>query len=87
MISSSWSEPRIYTRDEYGCRFMREALAQWEWPHEDRLMLLCADGTRILPAYYSDNYVSLLPGEERTITVRAPIASCGANAPHFGDGI
>jgi Exo-beta-D-glucosaminidase Ig-fold domain len=28
-----------------------------------------ATGKRILPAYYSENYVSLLPGEERTITV------------------
>jgi hypothetical protein len=26
-------------------------------------------GERILPAYYSENYVSLLPGEERTVTV------------------
>jgi hypothetical protein len=29
-------------------------------------------GTRILPAYYSENYVSLLPGEERTIAVDFP---------------
>jgi hypothetical protein len=29
-------------------------------------------GGRILPAYYSENYVSLLPGEERTITVEFP---------------
>ena len=28
-----------------------------------------ATGQRILPAYYSDNYVSLLPGEERTVSV------------------
>ena len=28
-----------------------------------------ATGARILPAYYSDNYVSLLPGEQRTITI------------------
>jgi hypothetical protein len=28
-----------------------------------------ATDQRILPAYYSDNYVSLLPGEERTVTV------------------
>ena len=28
-----------------------------------------ATGRRILPAYYSENYVSLLPGEQRTITV------------------
>jgi hypothetical protein len=28
-----------------------------------------ATGQRILPAYYSDNYVSLLPGEERSVSV------------------
>ena len=28
-----------------------------------------ATGERILPAYYSENYVSMLPGETRTITV------------------
>ena len=28
-----------------------------------------ATGKRILPAYYSDNYVSLLPGEKRVITI------------------
>jgi Exo-beta-D-glucosaminidase Ig-fold domain len=27
-------------------------------------------GQRILPAYYSDNYVSLLPGESETVTIR-----------------
>ena len=27
------------------------------------------NGARILPAYYSENYVSLLPGEERSITI------------------
>ena len=26
-------------------------------------------GQRILPAYYSENYISLLPGEERTVSV------------------
>jgi hypothetical protein len=31
-----------------------------------------ATGQRILPAYYSDNYVSLLPGEERTVNVQFP---------------
>jgi Exo-beta-D-glucosaminidase Ig-fold domain/Glycosyl hydrolases family 2/Concanavalin A-like lectin/glucanases superfamily/Glycosyl hydrolases family 2, sugar binding domain/Glycosyl hydrolases family 2, TIM barrel domain len=31
-----------------------------------------ATGARILPAYYSENYVSLLPGEARTITVAFP---------------
>jgi hypothetical protein len=37
-----------------------------------KLTLVDARGTRILPAYYSDNYVSLLPGESRTITIRYP---------------
>ena len=35
-----------------------------------KLTLLDGQGTaRVLPAYYSDNYVSLLPGEQRTIEV------------------
>jgi hypothetical protein len=40
-----------------------------------------ATGKRILPAYYSDNYISLLSGEQRTITVEFPV---GTNAPAFG---
>ncbi len=40
-----------------------------------------ATGHRILPAYYSDNYISLLPGEQRTITVEFP---AGANSTSFG---
>jgi Glycosyl hydrolase 2 galactose-binding domain-like/Exo-beta-D-glucosaminidase Ig-fold domain/Glycosyl hydrolases family 2/Concanavalin A-like lectin/glucanases superfamily len=40
---------------------------------ETKLTLLNADdGSRILPAYYSDNYVSLLPGESREITIEYP---------------
>jgi hypothetical protein len=31
-----------------------------------------ATGQRVLPAYYSDNYISLLPGEQRTVTVEFP---------------
>lgn len=31
-----------------------------------------ATGKRILPAYYSDNYISLLPGERRKLTVEFP---------------
>ena len=30
------------------------------------------DGQRILPAYYSDNYISLLPNEHRTIDITYP---------------
>ncbi len=38
-------------------------------------------GLRILPAYYSENYVSLLPGEERTITISFP---AGDSKPAIG---
>ncbi len=37
-----------------------------------KLTLVDAKGNRILPAYYSDNYVSLLPGETRTVEIRFP---------------
>ncbi|MGC2212532.1 MAG: LamG-like jellyroll fold domain-containing protein [Silvibacterium sp.] len=42
---------------------------------ENKLTLLDQkSGERILPAYYSDNYVSLLPGETREITIDYPAA-------------
>ncbi len=31
-----------------------------------------ATGERILPAYFSDNYVSLLPGENKTVEIEVP---------------
>ena len=34
-----------------------------------KLTLFNADGERILPVYFSDNYVALMPGESRTVTV------------------
>lgn len=42
---------------------------------EAKLTLLDAEGRRILPAYYSENYVSLLPGERRVIEIRWPAAT------------
>ena len=36
---------------------------------------------RVLPVFYSDNYVSLLPGETKTITVEAAQESLGNDAP------
>ena len=39
---------------------------------ENKLTLLRADGSQVLPAYYSDNYVSLLPGESRQVTIAIP---------------
>lgn len=46
-----------------------------------KLTLVNDRGERILPAFYSDNYVSLLPGETRTIEVRYPRGERGA--AHF----
>ncbi len=43
---------------------------------ELKLTLLEGDGkTRVLPAYYSDNYVSLLPGEIKEFVVECPKAA------------
>ncbi|KAB7764735.1 glycoside hydrolase family 2 [Xanthomonas maliensis] len=39
-----------------------------------KLTLVDAQGQRILPAYYSDNYLSLVPGEERSVEIRGPSA-------------
>jgi hypothetical protein len=45
---------------------------------ENKLTLVNArDKLRILPAYYSDNYVSLLPGERREIDIEYPAAAKG----------
>jgi len=37
-----------------------------------KLTLFGANGAQVLPAYFSDNYVSLMPGESRRIEVRYP---------------
>jgi hypothetical protein len=47
---------------------------------ENKLTLLAADGSRILPAYYSDNYISLLPNESRTITIDYPTSAAKSSA-------
>lgn len=41
-----------------------------------KLTLFRADGTQVLPAYFDDNYISLLPGETRDVDVSYP-ASAG----------
>jgi hypothetical protein len=46
----------------------------------NKLTLVNSDGSRILPAYYSDNYVSLLPGETREVEIEYP-ASSAKGAP------
>jgi hypothetical protein len=46
----------------------------------DKLTLLNADGSRILPAYFTDNYVSLLPGESREIEIAYPAKAANGAA-------
>ncbi|MHB8636976.1 MAG: glycosyl hydrolase 2 galactose-binding domain-containing protein [Fimbriimonadaceae bacterium] len=40
-----------------------------------------ASGARVLPAYASDNYISLLPRETRTFTIEAPRSELAGEAP------
>ncbi len=42
-----------------------------------KLTVRNAAGARVLPAYYSDNYVSLAPGEKREIQIEYPAATPG----------
>jgi len=37
-----------------------------------KLTLFGAGGAQVLPAYFSDNYISLMPGESRRVEVRYP---------------
>ncbi|QUD88918.1 glycosyl hydrolase 2 galactose-binding domain-containing protein [Phenylobacterium montanum] len=43
-----------------------------------KLTLVDERGQRILPTYYSDNYVSLMPGEARDVEIRYPKSHSGA---------
>jgi len=49
---------------------------------ETKLTLLGTDGSRILPAYLSDNYLSLLPGESHDIEIEYP-ASASRTEPQL----
>lgn len=44
---------------------------------------LCREQSRqrVLPVFYSDNYLSLLPGESQTLTVEAAVADLGGERP------
>jgi hypothetical protein len=47
---------------------------------ETKLTLLESDGTtRVLPAYYGDNYISLLPGETKEIDIESPSSAVTTN--------
>ena len=38
-------------------------------------------GDRVLPVFYSDNYISLAPGETRTVTIDAALADLKGDTP------
>ena len=40
-----------------------------------------ATGERVLPVFYSDNYLSLVPGESRVVTIEAATSDLGQDAP------
>jgi exo-1,4-beta-D-glucosaminidase len=46
-----------------------------------RLHLVDASGNDVVPVFWSDNYVSLLPGESRTVTVDYGLVGLGGNLP------
>ena len=39
------------------------------------------DGKQILPAFYEDNYFSLMPGEKKTVTIRCYVSDSRGNSP------
>jgi hypothetical protein len=41
------------------------------------------DGSRVLPCSYSDNYISLAPGESRSIVCSVDTADLNGQSPHF----
>jgi Exo-beta-D-glucosaminidase Ig-fold domain/Glycosyl hydrolases family 2/Concanavalin A-like lectin/glucanases superfamily/Glycosyl hydrolases family 2, sugar binding domain/Glycosyl hydrolases family 2, TIM barrel domain len=41
----------------------------------NKVTILDGAGMRVLPVYYQDNYIALLPGESRRIAVRCPTSS------------
>lgn len=42
---------------------------------------LKTSGKRVLPAFYSDNYLSLVPGESRTVTIEAATKDLAGDTP------
>jgi hypothetical protein len=47
------------------------------------LRLVKSDGDDVVPAFLDDNFVSLLPGEARVISVRYRAADLGKAPAHF----
>ena len=48
-----------------------------------KLSALDQQGERVLPAYWSDNYLTLLPGETRTVVITSPISASRPSSIQF----
>ena len=48
-----------------------------------RLNLKGEDGEQILPAVYSDNYITLMPGEQKTVTIQWRKEDARGQQPHI----
>ena len=48
-----------------------------------RARLVKSDGQDVVPAFFDDNFISLLPGESRTIGVRFRTADLGRTPAHY----
>lgn len=49
----------------------------------NRMVLTDAQGVEINPVFWSDNYVSLFPGEEKEVKARVAVSDAGGVAPKF----
>jgi hypothetical protein len=47
------------------------------------LRLVKSDGNDVVPAFFEDNFVSLLPGESRVIGVRYRASELGKTPAHY----
>jgi hypothetical protein len=74
---------RARTRNQPDARIVTAELANEGRTPALALKITAVDdkGARILPALYSDNYITLLPGEKRQIDVRLPVSS--TNTPRL----
>ncbi|HVZ82962.1 MAG TPA: glycoside hydrolase family 2 TIM barrel-domain containing protein [Terracidiphilus sp.] len=75
-------EAAVATEDDLGKRTVTVTLSN----PSTRLAVMAhlqlrrkSDGQRVLPVYASDNYISLVPGESRTITLEADTALFGGS--------
>lgn len=71
-LSVSLSKPQLDGKDKMVTAILRNSSATPVL--NAKLTLVDTQGERILPVIYTDNYVALLPGESKTISIRYPVS-------------